>query len=482
MEHLPDLKHLMHEEKDALILLLWKQNQLLQKQVYELKLKIKELENRLSKNSQNSSKPPSTDGFNKPNSKSLRPRGKNKQGGQKGHTGITLKQTATPDFIIEHRASHCGGCGKSLDHAPVTGCEKRQVFDIPVLKIQVTEHRSYKKTCCFCHTVSGGIFSVEAYQVVQYGPRIKTLMVYMSQFQLLPYGRLKEFFKDVFNQSVSTGTLVNTNREAFERLDSVEAKIKAKLAEAPILHVDETGCRVDKKTYWLHVASTRYLTYYGIHEKRGSKAAEAIGLLPAFKGTLVHDHLKSYFNYGKSHALCNAHHLRELIFVQERYDCAWAIEMKKHLLHTKHRVETYYQETGKRLSDQALKRRRSRYMNILANGKKECPRQYGEGQKRGRAKQTEAYNLLERLRQFNMATLAFMYNPAIPFDNNQAERDIRMTKVKQKVGGCFRSQVGAQEFCRIRGFISTMRKNSVDILAAIFDVFINKPVFLATLA
>lgn len=299
MERLPDLTRLTEGEKNALIVLLWEQNQLLLQKNAQLEARIKQLEDRLAKNSQNSSKPPSSDGYSKPNPKSRREKGKRNRGGQKGHPGTTLKRVKTPDHIIDHAASACGQCGNTLQRAKEIDCEARQVFDIPLLKINITEHRVHKKCCNRCGFITAGVFPPEAYQAVQYGARIKSLMVYMSQYQLLPYTRLKEFFIDLFGQSISEGTLANTNQEMHNKLEKTEKKISELLIKSRILHADETGARIDKKGFWLHVASTKNLTHYDVHAKRGSEAVDGIGLLPRFNGTLVHDHLKSYFKYGK---------------------------------------------------------------------------------------------------------------------------------------------------------------------------------------
>ena len=479
MEQLPDLTRLSDGEKNTLISLLWEQNQLLRQTVAQLEARIKHLEDRLAKNSQNSSKPPSSDGNCKPNPKSRRKKGKRNRGGQTGHSGTTLKQVKTPDHIIDYVAANCGQCGITLQQSKISSCEVRQVFDIPVLKISVTEHRSHKKCCGHCGHITAGTFPVEAYQAVQYGPRSKSLMVYMSQYQLLPYARLKEFFIDLFGQSISEGTLVNTNNAMYKKLEKTELKIRDLLIKSSSLHVDETGCKVDKKRYWLHVASTKMLTFYDVHNKRGSEAIDTIGLLPEYNGTLIHDHLKAYFKYGNSHSLCNAHHLRELTFIQERFHCKWAKDMETFLLSTKVRVESHYQDTGKSLPEKELERRYRRYKKIVSQGRIESPRaEKTVLAKKGRIKESVPRNLLNRLREFGGATLAFMFDPRIPFDNNQAERDIRMTKVKQKISGCFRSDTGAKVFCRVRGYVSTMKKNGVGILAALHNAFTNKKICL----
>lgn len=481
MEKLPDLSRLTDSEKNTLITLLWEQNQLLRQKVAQLEARVKQLEDQIAKNSHNSSKPPSSDGYNKPkpNPKSRREKGNRNRGGQKGHSGTTLKRVKTPDHIVDHAALNCGQCGSGLKRAKEIGFDTRQVFDIPLLKINVTEHRSHKKCCNRCGFISAGEFPKGVYQSVQYGSRIKSLMVYMSQYQLLPYARLKEFFIDLFGQSISEGTLANTNQEMHAKLEKTEERIRNLLIKSSVLHADETGTRVDKKRYWLHVASTKNLTHYGVHVKRGSEAVEEIGLLPRYNGTLVHDHLKSYFKYGKKHSLCNAHHLRELTFIQERYNCKWAKDMEAFLLKTKKRVEDHHQETGQSLTEKELKRLFNKYKKIVSQGREECPRAEKPNElKKGRVKESDARNLLNRLREFGNATLAFMFDPKVPFDNNQAERDIRMTKVKQKISGCFRSENGAKTFCRVRGYVSTMKKNGISIITALHNAFTNKKIYL----
>jgi transposase len=479
MEKLPELTCLSADEKDQLILLLWEQNQLLREQVKQLEVRVKELEDRLAKNSSNSSKPPSSDGYHKPSPKSRREKGKRKSGGQKGHAGSTLKRVMKPDIIVDHVALNCGQCGNTLQCAKHFSFDARQVFDIPILKVSVTEHRSHKKCCSHCSFITAGKFPIEASQTLQYGSHIKSLMVYMSQYQLLPYARLREFFSDLFNQSISEGTLVNVNKEMHIKLEKTEEKIKELLINSSKLHADETGCQINKIGHWLHVASTEKLTYYGVHRKRGNEAIEQIGILPTFKGTLIHDHLKLYFNYGNAHGLCNAHHLRELAFIYERYQCKWAKDMELFLLTTKKRVEDYYQQTETCLPEKEIKRLYNRYKNIVSRGRAECPSTKKTISTKGvRLKQSPARCFLNRLREHGNATLAFMFNPCIPFDNNQAERDIRMTKVRLKISGCFRSEMGAKIFCRVRGFISTMKKRGVGILTSLHNAFTNKKISL----
>lgn len=468
----PDLTKLTEQQKDNLILLLFDY-------IERLEARVKELEERLSKNSSNSSKPPSSDGYKKPDPKSLRNKNKKKKkvGGQVGHKGSTLKQTDNPKFIAHHDPAHCWLCKNSLLNKTRINYERRQVYDLPPLHFEVTEHRAYKKCCGHCGVITKANFPTDVTQSTQYGSKAKSLMIYMHQYQLLPFDRNREFFSDVFSQDISAATIASATEIGYTKLESSENHIKQQLINEKSLHVDETGFRVSKSLFWLHVASTNRLTFYASHKKRGSEAANEIDLLPKFNGILIHDHLKAYFQYAKQHSLCNAHHLRELTFVQENYKHKWAKEIEILLLNIKQAVELHYADTGNALSEKKLKRYRNRYMNILRRGDVECPRNYGDGEKRkAKVKQTTARNLLERLRRFNQSVLAFMYNPSVPFDNNQAERDLRMMKVQQKISGCFRTSDGIKRFCRIRGYISTAKKQGVNVLFALQQAMVGQAI------
>ncbi len=482
MKELGNLEKLSHPQKDAIIRLLWEQKQLLisqnaqlQQRVAELEVKIKELEDRLNKNSQNSSQPPSSDGYTKARPKSQRKKTKRKPGGQPGHSGQTLRQVPEPDEVIVHSVLGCSNCGASLASTKARLTEKRQVFDIPPLQVSVTEHQAEQKCCPSCQHLNKADFPENMTQPAQYGARIKSLMVYLNQYQLIPYDRLREFFLDVFNQSLSVGSIAKANQAVYRHLETVESQIKERLSSGKLMHSDETGLRINKKGYWLHVASTQTLTHYAVHAKRGSEAMDAIAILPSFTGTLMHDHFKSYFRYAKFHALCNAHHLRELTGVQEQFSVKWAVKIEKLLLRIKQRVEDDYADTGHGLAEDECEKWRKKYMNIIYKGQQETPAIYPHpGEKKKRMKQTTARCLLVRLRQHYRDVLAFMYDPLVPFDNNQAERDIRMTKVQQKISGCFRTYSGAEMFCRIRGYISTAKKNDLSILTAIENAYLNQ--------
>lgn len=446
-----------------------------QLQVAVLEARVKQLENQLNQNSRNSSKPPASDGFKR--TKSQRKKSGKKSGGQKGHPGHTLKMVDSPDQVQVHTVDCCRECGVSLANQTVESYERRQVFDIPPMKLLVTEHRAEMKTCQVCGTCNKASFPDKVNQPVQYGPEVQALAVYLNQYQLLPYDRIRELFADLFGQPISEGTLLATNQAYNEALGSTEQEIKQGLLNAPVIHCDETGTRVDGKLQWLHTISDEHRTYYSIQPKRGSAAMDEMGILPVYQGTAKHDFWKPYFKYPCDHSLCNAHHLRELTGVIETEQQTWAQQMKDLLLTIKGAVAEQKEKAKTHLEPEQLLDFESRYSRIIALGYEENPLvMEGEPKaKRGKPKKAKARNLLERLDQHRQETLNFMYDFCIPFDNNQAERDIRMTKVQQKISGGFRTWQGAQTFCRIRGYISTAKKNSIPVLGAIRDALRGNP-------
>lgn len=436
--------------------------------------RIKELEDRLATNSRNSSKPPSTDGFKKPQPKSLRGKSGRPSGGQQGHPGQTLKSVDNPDHTEVHRIDRCEACARCLANQPAESVERRQVYDLPSRRMVVTEHQAEVKTCpCGCTNKASFPEGVNA--PVQYGPGLRATAVYLNQYQLLPSGRTCELLDDLFGCSISEGTLANITAQCYGGLQTPDEQIKNYITQAPLVHFDETGSRVEGKLSWLHSASTENATYFDIHPKRGTEAHEAIGILPAFTGRAIHDAYHSYFTYDCSHGLCNAHHLRELTFVHEQLHQAWAGQMKQ-LFQDMHEAVKKAKSSDEDLSKDRLEDLENRYQGILDDGYAENPLPDPPAKKkRGRTKKTKARNLLERLDQHRDKALAFLYDPSVPFDNNLAERDIRMMKVQQKVSGQFRTQDGAKSFCRIRSYISTARKNAVDVLQALARVFIGEP-------
>ena len=452
------------DEKDKLIQNLLDRILQLEKIVVEQAAKIAELEKRLEKNSQNSSKPPSSDGFKK-RPQNNREKTNKKTGGQQGHEGLTLKR-GTPHKSHLLPVLCCAHCGDDLSGNQVTDIEARQVHDMPPIEIKITEYLAEKKRCA-CGQTTQAQFPEGVKNTVQYGSKIKGFALYLHNEQKLPYARCCELLSDYFGVSFSEGTLFNVQQASYDSLESIEQQTKAALINQAVLNNDETGLRVKKTLHWLHVASTTDLTLYHIDEKRGKTGIDTMGILPEFNGTAVHDHWKSYYLYTNfQHALCNAHHLRELKSFEEDGQI-WAGKMRTFLKETCHFVNEQKREDKWCLSSTILAEFLLSYRAILAEGENELPLAISEQNKnRGRPRQPKGRNLLHRLRDFETDVLRFAYDFRVPFTNNQAERDIRMVKLKQKISGCFRSLNGAKMFARITGYISTLRKQNINIAAA----------------
>ena len=340
-------------------------------------------------------------------------------------------------------------------------------MDLPPVKARVIEHQVETKGCPACGAETSGQFPAGVQAPAQYGPGVATVAVYLNQEQLLPLARTGAVLAEVFGGPIAEGTLEHAVAACDEPLAETEAAIKRGVAAAGVAHVDETGLHVGGKGSWLHVASTSHLTFYAAHRKRGRVALDAIGVVPNFRGWAVHDGLASYWQYEQcAHALCNAHHLRELTFVEEELGQSWAKDLKEVLLEIKRAVAEARGHGRAVLAAEVRRAFERRYDALLEAGLQANPTPEPTG-KRGRPKRGKAGSLVDRLRVHKGATLAFMDDFAVPFDNNQAERDIRMTKVRQKISGCFRTTTGADRFCRIRGYISTLRKQGIPILSAL---------------
>lgn len=430
--------------------------------IEEQAARIKDLEEQLAKNSRNSSKPPSSDGPKKgsPKSRSLRKKSGKKSGGQKGHKGQTLKQSDAPDKFVKHTVDSCHHCHSALANADVLDFIKRQVFEIPQPQLEITEHQAEVKICSYCQNKNTAQFPDGVKAPAQYGENVKAMLAYLSQSQLLPQKRLQQLFKDLFGLPIATSTIENTCKTINQNLEKFEESVLRKILVSDLKHLDETGLRVLSKTHWLHVASNDEATYYHVSEKRKS-------LLSGLNGIVVHDHWKPYFQIPNvHHALCNAHHLREL---NARIDNGelWAYQMKRWMVAALN-MKYEYGEEG--IPEDKQNRLLKIYDDIVARGLiyhdslTELPR---KNNRRGKRAKRKGHNLLLRLKNFRDATTRFITAWHIPFTNNLAEQDLRMMKVQQKISGCFRSWDGAKIFARHRTLVSTARKQGWNIFQTI---------------
>jgi transposase len=448
------------DEKDRIIQKLMERISILEKLVAQQASRIAELEKRLNKNSSNSSKPPSSDGLSKPpRTNSLREKGKNKSGGQQGHKGETLKRSETPDKIEHYSLTYCPSCGVSVKAVEPIGVLKRQVFDLLLPKIEIIEHQAEIKICSCCNKRVTASFPYGVNAPVQYGAVVKSYAIYFQQ-QFIPEDRLQETFRDLFNIHLATDTLNNFSGSVYEELEIFEDYVLSKIKADPVKHLDETGFRIASQTQWLHVASTNLLTHYHVSPKRKF-------LLEEVRGIVVHDHWKPYYQLQNvSHALCNQHHLRELKALIEYEKEPWAKKMRR-FLRFGLRYRHFYEEQV--IPEEKLKRLIKLYDEIIEEGIHYHEHLPSFSVKRGRGRQARrsGHNLVLRLKHYRDDVLRFLTNPLVPFTNNQAERDLRMMKCKQKISGGFRSAKGAEIFVRIRGFISTARKQGWNIFESV---------------
>lgn len=468
------LEKLDKENLISIILTLQQQIQRLQEVVAEQVAELQSLRDQVSKNSRTSGKPPSSDGLRKP--RNLRQKSGRQQGGQKDHPGHTLKMVEQPDHVKVHTVSTCDYCSTDLTSIESYEYERRQVFDIPPVRLEVTEHRAEIKVCPTCKLQVKGHFPAIVSHPVQYGSRLKAQASYLNSYQLIPLARTCELLEDFYGHRPTEAFVLAANSALVHQVEPSLAVIKQQLINSDVVHFDESGLRVEGKLHWLHVASTQALTYYGVHRKRGQVGMQAIGILPLFKGRAVHDHWQSYFAFEQcQHALCNAHHLRELQFILEQYQQPWAQHMAQLLLDIKAEVDTAPPEHIS-LPPKRVIHFEQRYDKLIAQGlKANPPPDTPATKKRGRKKQSPPKNLLDRLQNHKSQVLAFMADFRVPFDNNLAERDVRMVKIKQKVSGSFRTSTGAETFCAIRSYISTARKHGLNVINATHNALISSP-------
>ncbi len=420
-----------------------------------------ELEQLVAKDSHNSSRPPSTDPPWAKRTKSLRRPSGRRVGGQPGHAGRTLRLTQKPHRVVTHRPARCRHCSGSLAGARGASVERRQVVELVPARLRVTEHRAEVVRCSSCGRRTKASFPSGVSATVQYSPSILARALYLHDYQLLPYARTAEAMRELFGCAISAGTLSTAVRRCAAGLLETELKIKRGLRRSPIIHADETGLRVKGKLAYVHVASNERLTHYAADTRRGKAAIDEIDILPSYRGTCVHDGWFSYTHYSDCrHALCGAHLLRELTYFEELSEetKAWAASLKELLLEMKGVAE----REGAQAPAWRVRELTARYDRLVAEGQGAQP---PPGVPQSVCRQ--ARSLLRRLASRKSEVLRFLSDPSVPFDNNLAERDLRMVKLQQKVSGCFRTDEGARRFCRIRSYVSTARKQGRGVLQAL---------------
>src|SRR6266566_4468703 len=449
--------------------LLAEQNAVIQQhgeQMSSLSEQMKALRDRLAKDSHNSHLPPSSDRFVR-KAKSLRQSSEKKSGGQPGHPGSSLPFSSAPDEIIELQVEECEVCQHNLHAVAACGRERRQVVDLPLPRVLVREYRAEQKQCPHCQQITRAAFPAGVQAPIQYGPNVGAAAVYLVEQQLLPLARTSEVMSDLLGVQMSEGNVCDLITQCARQLVTVEQQIKEALKEAAIIHQDETGLNVAGKRHWMHVTCTPTLTHYHVDASRGQTALEAIGILPQFTGISVHDGWGSYFLYDCEHAVCIVHLLRDLVFLAEEQGAMWAADLKELLLDMKQATQQA-REQGKRWLDPLeVVAWEARFLDLLDEGDRLHPPAVAPPGRGGRCKQSAARNLLNRLRKQQPAVFAFLEDLRVDFDNNLAERDLRMVKVQQKVSGCFRSEAFARAFARIRGYVSTLRKQGLPLLSAL---------------
>lgn len=465
--------------KEAVVEILLKMDariKALESHINTLESQVKDLQDRLGLNSSNSSKPPSTNSpfTQKPKAASIT---KRKAGGQKGHEGKNLKMVEHPDVFIVSIPEVCKDCGASLVNANSRLAASRQVFDLPILKIEVTEYRVHEKKCPCCKSINKGTFPDGVTAPTQYGKRFDALISYLSVHQMIPYERITQVMNDMFGHFISEGVILNALSRVEDKLSSFNDITKEALIESKVVHADETGINVRGKLHWAHIALSNSAAHCLLHPKRGVDAIKEMDILPSYKGVVVHDHWKPYESIEGvfKHAFCNAHHLRELSRVTELDKQQWSKDMSKLLLEANQKVTTAKTKKKEALTPQMIKLFSTRYDAIVKSAGVYHTVSQKQTNKRGRVKQSFAKNLLDRLIKYKKETLRFVTDFTVPFTNNAAERGLRMMKVKEKISGCFMSQRGGRIFMNIYSYILTAKKNGVNIMQALLDAMQGEP-------
>jgi transposase len=439
-----------------------------------LQARVVELERRLGKDSSNSSKPPSSDGLGKPARAGRQDderAARRRSGKQPGAPGAHLARVAQPDKVALHAPDRCRGCGADLAGASVVGVQARQVFDLPPLRLLATEHRAERRRCA-CGTTTQAAFPDHVRAAACYGPGVRALVCYLCVHQHLPVDRAAQLLADVLGAPVATGTLAAVVAEGARGLDGFAQVVRAGLATAPVAHFDETGARVAGRLHWVHSASTSLLSLFTVHAKRGKVAMDQAGVLPGFGGVAVHDGWAPYWRYqDATHALCGAHLLRELEAISDEPGQGWAAGMAELLIDAKLVADRARAAGLQRVDDRARARLHARYQRLLADGQAANPPLPTIGRRRGRARRSSAANLLARLDTRHDEVLRSLDDCRVPFDNNQAERDLRMVKLQQKISGCWRTLAGAEAFLALRSYLSTARKHGMNPLAVLGQLF-----------
>jgi transposase len=446
-----ELRHWVQTDADTLV-----------HYTFELQAEVRRLRDVAAQTSRNSSRPPSTDRPEQPQPKSLRQKSGRKPGGQPGHPGRTLRFSDHPKHTVIHPLQECE-CGEDLSQEPALDFERRQVFDLPPLNLECTEHRAEIKDCPCCHKLVTAPFPEEVTAPVQYGKNFRSLLAYFYDAQLGASLRIRQMCEEMFGYAVSEATVQSARQEQYQALEPFEERLEKILPQEPVLHVDETSLPVNRIKHWLHVICTPLLTFFSVQELRGKEAIHAIGIIPQFTGWLMHDFLSSYLSFENClHTFCKSHLMRELVFIFEQHQQSWAKDLYDLFLE----MLRYVQEQRARaapVGQAEYKRWQRRYRRLLRAGRQTNP--LTSAQMKGECrKQSKEQNLLDRLEAYDEFILAFLWAWEVPFTNNQAERDFRFMKTRIKISGCFRTLDGARRHVRIRSYICTLRKQGLPVL------------------